>query len=203
MNRLHFDFSYSSTLRTREQIQVTVFFTLDPGEAYRREYFWGSTPMLEVEDRIGEELYAKAQSITNQWALRFSSADAALDPSAYASLEDRLQAIASPQFSVYEVSVSNIVPATPKVVVPPPPPPPPPPKPSRADEIRDEVMESVSTIRAMKTIEAGIRTSDPDLADDPYLGFASQQVTNSYGQLVRQEGLLKRKFDNLKGEILK
>jgi hypothetical protein len=185
MNRLHFEFTYYSTLRTREQIQVTPFFTLDPGDAYRHEYFWGFTPMEEVEDQIGRELYAKAQSATNQWALRFRSADAALDPGSYASLEQKLKAIASLDFSVYEVSIRNIVPETPKVL------PPPPPKPSRVEEFKEEVMGSVATVRAMSTIEAEIRSSDPNLADDPFLGFGSH------------DGLLRRKIDAIKGELLK
>jgi hypothetical protein len=196
---IHFDFSYYSTLKTREQIEVMAFFTLDPGPAYYRKRWFSFEPMIEVEDRIQQELHAKAQSTTNRWALQFGSADAALDPDSYVSLEAALLAIASPEFSVYEVSVRNIVPATPKVKTVPEPLPPK----SKADKIREEVTEHVDTLRAIKTIEADIRVNDPDVANDPYLGLNSQQVLHPSGQMRLQDGLLKRKFDHIKGEILK
>jgi hypothetical protein len=200
--QLRFQFHYYSTLSTRQQILVVVFFTLNTGPSYRRQVRYDFfTPLIDVENRIRHELDARAQSATNRWALQFRSADAAADRDSYDSLTEILNAIAWDEFSVADVSVRNIVAETPKRQLALPPAPPPPPK-SRSQQIREDFSEEVDVVQTLRELLNEVRSKYPELADDPEFGLLSRQVTNAYGRLSHHDGLLMRRLKKLRNQVL-
>ena len=199
-----FDFAFYGTIKTREQVQAFLHFRIKPNLSDSLGYLLGFKSTERLYNELGPELHAKAQAATCRWALQFSSADAALDPAAYTSLQTSLRAIASTLFTIVSISVSNIVPVTPKID-PPKPKIEPLPPPSIEDQMRAEIMPIIGKVKAIHTIESEIKATKPELADSPRYGFASGTIPNptNTNQLIPVQGLLKRKFDHMKGEILK
>ena len=165
-NDLTFNLTFVPLLKTREQIQVSEYFLVGGGEDYTLALL---TPFFRTdgpEEEIKADLEAAAESVTSQCALAFESADAALDPSSYRSLTDRLSAIASPRYQIRQTSVCRIIPLSeripePPVVVP---------QISRRERMKVELTEDAGDYDELLKLKLDMFERYPKLFNDPTEG---------------------------------
>jgi hypothetical protein len=196
-----FTFDFTPVLKTREKIQATVCFSVGGcGLGFYLNYI-PFTAFGDPEESIRQAVFAEASAVANRWALQFSSADAAVDVSAYNSLAHALVAIASSQFVIRKVIVREIT-----VLSPPAPPPQPvkPPTPSLTDRILEPLRERVEAMDALVKELERLQQTHPDLCNDPEFGALSTTIssTNSYFSQHRKGGMLNEILFQLKAEIL-
>jgi hypothetical protein len=181
--------AFTPILKTREKIQVIVDFVLRCDGAFSLLQFVLDTD--GATKKVQQQIQAAGESKINQWALQFSSAEAALEPSAYGSVAGELSRIRSSTCAVVSVSARSIIPLTeripppPPVPVLPPPPPPPKPRPTMAERLIDQLLESVKTVSEFNRIKEKTKKDYPDLWANPEL---RERIENRFD--VTLNGLL-------------
>jgi hypothetical protein len=180
-----FTFVFTPTLKTREKIQVTVFFVVG-GRALGHFLAMFASPrdVEPAQEEIRQAVFAEASAIVNRWALRFPSADAAVDLSSYSSLAHALADMTSPEFVIRRLIVREITALTEQLPIPPGP------APDVSIQARcqrelTDLDETEFTFEQFSHWEVNSRTRSPELWADEF-----------------HAGLMKRKLEKKKSDIL-
>ena len=173
---------FKPLLKTREQIQVSVDFVLRCRGISEFLRFMIDTDGTAKE--VEQQVHADAESIVNQWALQFPSAEEALDRSAYESIVKELGHIRPSTCMLVAVIARSIVPLSerskeePKQVIEE--------KKPLTDQLKETLNQRVATARMVKEFEQAIPYEE--IATDPDEQKSYRSFLQGLRKRVMREG---------------
>jgi hypothetical protein len=167
-----FTLVFTPQLKTREQIQVTVFFTVAGCGANFYLTYIPFNGLPDPREGIQQAIFAEASAVVNRWVLQFASAVAAVDDSAYDSLTHRLSAITSSGFIVRKVVVQQIISLSAPIPTPEPQ--------SVLPSLEDETLQPIRNVLPVFTeaikLDDHIKKNYPHLYNHPEFGVVTTTV---------------------------
>src|ERR1039458_3602813 len=101
-NEVKATLTFTPLLRTREQVQITVYFVVVG--AIKWTVYLPFAPLAPYHEAITADLSHVAAATVHRWTLGFDSAEDCLTKEAYASLACEFRAMDSPEFRVERVN---------------------------------------------------------------------------------------------------
>jgi hypothetical protein len=106
-------FTFQPILRTREQIEVSVYFVVYM--TAKSHFFIPFVDDGPYQNSVLGELDRLGRAAAHRWALQYPSAEDCLTAECYASLEQELRGLTSPEFHIERVTVVSIIPLTARI----------------------------------------------------------------------------------------
>jgi hypothetical protein len=186
-----FTFAFTPTLKNGENIQAIVcFFVGGRTLGHLLAMCMTSRDLEPAREEIRQSVFAESCGIVSRWALRFRSADDAVDLSSYSSLTHELSAIASRDFIIRKLIVREIIslspPLVPKVEEPP---------------VTEPITKAITSFKLIKHLRDDLPQSEPELWNDPFLGGITTPAL-SHGFSAPQEGKLKKLIDKTANGVM-